>query len=57
MMLIVLFNILYNVMACLIILRRSRVGHPRVAIPLVVVVTVSHQWSFLTNQSANCCIF
>ena len=28
----------YNVMACLIILRRSRVGHPRVAIRSVVAV-------------------
>ena len=42
-------------MACLIILRRSRVGHPRVAIKSV--VTVWRRWSFLTNLAAQCCIF
>ena len=37
-MLIMLFKILLNIMACLIILRRSRVSHPRVAIWSVVIV-------------------
>ena len=42
-------------MACLIILRRSRVGHPRVAVRSV--VTVWRRWSFLTNLAAQCCTF
>ena len=37
-------------MACLIILRRSRVGYPRVAIRSV--VTVWRRWSFFTNLAA-----
>ena len=37
-MLIMLFKILLNVVACLIILHRSRVGHTRVAIRSVVIV-------------------
>ena len=45
----------FNVMACLIILHRSRVGHPRVAIRCV--VTVWRIWSFLTNLAAQCCTF
>ena len=52
MMVIMLFKMLYNVMVCLIILRRSRVGHPRVAIRSV--VTVWLRWSFLTNLAALC---
>ena len=42
-------------MACLIILRRSRVGHPRVAIRSV--VTVWRRESFLTNLAAQCCTY
>ena len=42
-------------MACLMILRRSRVGHPRVAIRSV--VAVWRRWSFLINLAAQCCTF
>ena len=39
-MLVMLSNILKNVVACLIVLRRSRVSHPRVAIRYVEFVCV-----------------
>ena len=55
MMLIMLLNFFLNVMACLIILRRSRVGHPRVAVRSV--LTVWRRWSFLINLAAQCCTF
>ena len=42
-------------MACLIILRRSRVGHPRVAIRSVLIVW--RPWSLLANLAAQCCTF
>ena len=55
-MLIMLFNFfIINVMVCLIILRSSRVGRPRVAIRSVVIVW--RRWSFLTNLAAQCCTF
>ncbi|KAK2153318.1 hypothetical protein NP493_2329g00000 [Ridgeia piscesae] len=54
-MLIMLLHFFFNVMACLMILRRSRVGHPRVATRSVVVVW--RRWSFLTNLAAQCCTF
>ena len=54
-MLIMLFKMLLNIMVCLIILRRSRVGHPRVAIRNVVIVW--RRWSFLTNLAAQCSTF
>ena len=43
-MLIMLFNLFFKVMACLIILLRSRVGHPRVNFRFV--VTLWRRWSF-----------
>ena len=49
-MLIILFNILSNVMACLIILCHSRVV-------IRSVVTVWCRWSFLTNLAAQCSAF
>ncbi len=39
----------------MIILRRSSVGHPRVAIRSV--VAVWRRWLFLTNLAAQCCTF
>ena len=42
-------------MACLIIVRSSRVGHPSVAIRSV--VAVWRRWSFLINLAAQCCNF
>ena len=42
-------------MACFIILHRSRVGHPKVAIRSV--VAVWRRSSFLTNLAALCCTF
>ena len=36
-------------------MRRSRVGHPRVAIRYV--VTVWRRWLILTNLTAQCCTF
>ena len=42
-------------MACLIILRHSRVGHTGEAIRSVVIVW--RRWSFLTNLAAQCCTF
>ena len=42
-------------MACLIILRRSRVGRPSVVIWSV--EALLRRWSFLTNLAALCCTF
>ena len=42
----------HYVRACLIILPRSRVGHPRVAIRYV--LTLWHRWSYLTKLAAQC---
>ena len=55
MLIMLLIFFVKNDVACLIILRRSRVGHPRVAIRSV--VTVWRRWSFLTNVAAQCCTF
>ena len=52
MMLIMLFNILKSVTACL---RRSRMSHPRVAIKSVEIVW--RLWSPLTHFTAQCCSF
>ena len=54
-MLIVLFDFC-NAMACLIILRRSRVGRPAKG-AIMSLVAVWRRWSFLTNHAAQCCPF